>query len=269
MSIDRSRVMQWLRAEVYRDHRDGPVKRVVLRHVAGDKLASEITSQEVPAAPDEAWLVNAVGEFELAAISDADGAGGMQKYCLLSYRVDDRSSGRLPFRIMGEADDEESLSSEPATAKGFLAQLMRHNEASARIATQSIQQVLAAQHHTIEEQAAMLKHLTAIHFENIREREELLDRKHERELETRRAELRDGMVKEAIEKVQLLAPVVINRLAGQKLLPQETSTEGEALRAFLQSLSEEQFQAILGALKPEQKVALSMFVDSVGTEKTQ
>ena len=92
-------------------------------------------------------------DIEQEAVRDACGIGRLQRYVLYAYRTESKkeASSRLTFNVDGQAESEEN-ESEPPTAKGQLAQLMRHNEALAKMVVgQSVQ--------TTESQARMTARL--------------------------------------------------------------------------------------------------------------
>lgn len=158
---------------------------------------------------------------------------------------------------------EESLNSEPASLEGLLAQLMRHNEINSKTNAQAIGQVLTMQHRTIEEQGAQLRHLVSKSFEAIAMVEELASAKHERELSLKKAETQGRIMEDMAEKAMMLAPSIVNRIAGQKLLREKTTPEMETIKAVLGSLTPPQWDTILSALSPEQKIALGSLMEIV------
>lgn len=271
MSIDRNRIGQWIRREIYREHRDGPVRRLVIRHVTTEKLAGEVFSLEAPAVFDEAWIAHALTEIELAADQDAEGLGESQKYCVLAFRGEpgqERSSGRFSFRVTVVDDGEsEFVTSEPATLKGLLTQQMRHTEAMMRLTVQSIGQVQAMHQRTIEEQYQQLREYSAKHLDTLHLVEGLQQRSHERQLEVQREESRSEMAREAIEKLMLLAPALINRALGQKALPEKISPEVASLQAFFSTLTEDQWSSILATLTPEQQITIGTVLNTLSGDK--
>jgi len=264
--MDTVKLLRWLRAEVFKTHRQGKIKTITLHHVIGEKLGHEILSLEIPPTFDESWLSEVILEIEQTTQGDADELGGMQRYCLLVYRNSERSSGRFPFRVAGHEESAEEMLSEPATAQGLLSQLMRHNEINSKTALQAVAQVLTMQHRTIEEQGSQLRHHVSQQIEMVRLIEELHSAKHERELSMRKAESQERFANDAMDKAMLLLPSIVNKLAGQKLLPERSTPEVETLRAFLSSLKQEQWNHIMSGLSKEQQIALGSFLDILGNK---
>jgi len=265
------RIDTWLRRNIFNQKdSQGPIFKICLRHVIqGNKIGSEISQFEVSTAmqgPDIEALVN---EIETHAYDDASGisGGGIQRYVLLPYYKlsPDKPIGRLVFNVSSNEDGEsgDTLDSEPATQKGLLSQLMRHNEALSKTLVLGMQSVIQSQQRTINQQSQQLEHVSDKHFEAISLIEDLSTGKHERELETKRLELRQQMQLESFNNIKMLMPVVVNKLTGKKIMKEPVTAQQMLLKQFMDSIKPEQFQTFLGQMNQEQQIAMMELYQSM------
>jgi hypothetical protein len=69
------------------------------------------------------------------------------------------------------------------------------------------------------------------------------------------------------EKLSLLVPVVINKLAGQKVFNTDDPSV-LMLKSFAESMSVEQFQRIQSTLTPEQSILLGQLMNGLAQKKS-
>jgi hypothetical protein len=270
-ALDSSRASQWLRSQVFAMHRDGRCTSFAVKHIANGKLGNEIFRVDVPQAADETWIASAFADIETHVEMDAGGLGGVQQYCALAYREKsaDRSTGRFTFRVSVEDDlDDNLVNSEPATKGGIVAQAMRHTEVMMRSTTVAIGQVIANQARTIERLAGENDHLLTNQSRVYELLEDLSQRKHERDLENKREEFKQQVSGEIVEKVNMLLPAIVNKLAGRKLMAGADPAQ-EGIKQWLTSLNEQQMSAIMSTLSIEQKASLGMLIDSFSVNENE
>lgn len=195
------------------------------------------------------------------AQQNADGFEGVTSYYLHPL-YDDKSQGsRSPvwrMRSQETMSPEQAnlmgLDSEPANAKGITAQLMRHNEALARITTQSMMGMLSTQQNIIDRQSTHIERLERNHTETFLALEEAESRKHERLLESKKQDHDEERKAEVFKKVIQYLPVLASKF---KPLPNspvglEGSAENhplvEALFSTFDSLSSDQVEKIAQVL---------------------
>src|SRR5262245_12354067 len=125
----RHRIARWLRPLLEAVEEQRP-SRIAIRHVSVNDRHADVSTIAVAEETDDDALAALAEEIEVAIQNDADGLGGMQRYLVVALRGEAQLT-RLPFRMAATDEDEagEPIDSEPATSKGLLAQLMRHNEA--------------------------------------------------------------------------------------------------------------------------------------------
>lgn len=256
---------KWLRRELTKERTsDGAVTKIVLRHAAAGSKGSEVESMDLPVTFQVDDLPNIVDEIVSRAQTDADGQGGigMQRYVASLHIKGERTSvGRFPFRLKGAGDEFEDAGDEPANMRGMMTQFMRHNEAMARTMIQSVQGITMTMARRLESADVTIAKLTESAQRNIQILEEARSEQHTRDLELLQAETKSKREDQIFEKVSLLVPVVINKLAGQKVFNAEDPS-AIMLRSFAESMSAEQFAQIRAALNQEQTLLLMQIMQN-------
>jgi len=249
------------RAVIIEDDKHGPCVRVTLAHGKSSGAAARLHAWAIvdgqrtqPAAQSLAREVYDVAHDHAGAFD------GVQRYALAAFYGEEIEPGRTgAFRVSVDAGRDSSSAAEPteeATGRGMLAQTMRHNEALTRFTLQSAETVtrsLAQQLGELRMENSELR--TRLH-DSMTAVEKAMSEQHNRELESRRFELRSVAQRELVQKIDLLFPVLLNRLSGIRALP--AGPGGDTMRALVSSISQEQLQAIGNVLRPEQAVA---FID--------
>jgi hypothetical protein len=191
--------------------RIGPFpERIVIRHLSVNDRQADVGAVPLPGdAEGEAGAAEIAGRLGDLIATDAEGLGGMQRYLLVALRGSE-VLGRLPIRAAGGADEgaADPIDSEPATARGLVAQLMRHNEANSRIVSLSMGQIVA----TLLRQNERLR-LVAEEAEDKRYAvanltEQLLSQQHERDLEARMVEERGELLRHGLTQLRGVVPFV-------------------------------------------------------------
>jgi hypothetical protein len=181
-------------------------------------------------------------------------------------------SDRKIFRIEGIGANPDSLlgETEQPDTRGIVSQMMRHNEASARI---SLGQTLGIVEHykaILRERDARIAALEA-KLEQVGElQHEIVSMQHERTLDLIREKRVDKRTAFVREKLEMLTPVIMSKVLGAGTPKGSGSIFGEeVLRQFLKSLGPQQFAAITGALNPEQVVALYEIFERYSDRETE
>jgi hypothetical protein len=208
-----------------------------------------------------------VGEIEMLVnnIVDAaqrnadDHASGLQKYAICAYYPQEpQYKPQKVFRVAAEdlVDSGSVEPSEPPTDKGLLSQLMRHNEVNLRQSTQV----------TCFLFDVMRKEMSRLHEKDERNEQQRMDmiqvqqgmmnETHSRILREREAEagiaLREGL----FDQIKAIAPVIMNRIAGKQILPEEDKSF-LLTGSFLESLSDEQQNFLRNTLSGPQTALLA------------
>ncbi len=266
MGFDK-RLDAWLCKQLFSTADTGPVEKIVVRHLSVGNSGQEIESIDCPANINEETIRTLKEDITQLIEGDADGLpGDVQSYMVQVWRKD-KPRGRITIRIMGELADSNGYDSEPANKTGHLAQLMRHNEVIIMNMVKGQSQVQYAMGRMIERLIGQNESMEQHRLDNLELTEALLTNKHERELDLLAEERKDKNSAELISSVKLLGPALVNRLSknkdGESLLPESDTPNELAVKALLDSLTDEQKTSFLGTLGPTQKVALMELFRSV------
>lgn len=200
-------------------------------------------------------------EVYQAAQDDAAGLRGPTRYQVLAYEGDDDAPcTRMSFRIMPDVELSDAIGeeSEPPTAQGHMAQMMRHNEGSIRTSLGATNDIIRHYQRMNDSKDAQLEKFGEMHFKVLSAYEKLMDRQYEREASLRAEARKERQMEMIIEKLEMLAPIAMN-----KLLSSNDPTESPPLlelqvAALLKSLPTQMIGMIQGALPPESR---ALFMD--------
>jgi hypothetical protein len=239
----------------------GRCEKVVLRHLnierknQGDVGTFPVRLEE--GAEDE--IQPLVTQIADAAQSDAnDLKSGVQTYAIYAYFTLDKSySVRKIFRVSAEEEMErDAMPTEQPTEKGLVAQTMRHLEAVMRHSTISSNMQLQTMQRENARLSEMNERFSQQQIDFLVLMQDLMNDATKRRLDERREEAGLAMKSEALEKLNALAPVIINRIAGKPILP-EPDKSFMLMSALLENLSDDQQQKLMGMLSDSQKMVLA------------
>ena len=258
----KKKVESWLRRMLYGTP-DSVPDRIVLSTVTSlKKSGTELhcilfpEKGQTSAEEIEGWI----SEIEQIAYDDCEDLGGVQRYALLPY-YGKAQRNRLIFRMAGEEKDDDAFDSEPANKIGLIAQLMRHNEAIMRSSLGATNNVINQYARTVATLASQNEALNAKHVESMVLMEDLTVQKHERQLQNRREDFQLGMKQEIFKDGKTLLPLVVNRLVGKKVLPENVDAKTMAMKGLMESLRPEQIGKVAQQLNPAQQVAFLEFYE--------
>jgi hypothetical protein len=271
-------IESWIRDQLARKGPQGKCVAFVLHHVSAKRTGiGAIERTEVPDKPDEGWSMQAAAWFLKTAEADATALEGtpgskLQTYTLgaLFEKSGDSPVVRHSFRVsvsdVEEGSGDPSVS-EPATAEGLQGQLMRHLEAMARMATQGAQRTIDGLQKQVDQKDALLERYQRKDLERMELTEQLISRKHERELQTYEAEAKEKRKDALFDLLMPLVPMIGKRLTGVKLLPGGLK-EGDGLKALLASITESQMEHLWKVLTPTQIAALASMMEELQKPQT-
>lgn len=207
-----------------------------------------------------------------AAQRDCDDlSSGLQQYALYAYfPADTNYVPRKVFRV-SPSDIEierDTTPSEPATEKGLVAQTMRHLEAVMRTTTITSNMFMTMMRDELARMSTMNEKFSAQHVDFMVLLQDLLDRSHTRRLNERSEEATIAMKESALNKIETLLPVIINRIAGKPILP-EQSKAFMLLSGLLEGLSPEQQNHLRDMLDPAQLTVLAEILADYEQQKSK
>jgi|WetSurSiteA1Bulk_404760.scaffolds.fasta_scaffold33603_2 hypothetical protein len=270
---------QWLRQNVLiKDEETGPcVKLKVIHFSVNKKPQGDVGQIKVDvslAESDTGYIDSLIRDVINRAQADANNLhSGVQLYAVFAYyaRSGANYTPRCYFRVSAEEEYDPEVAggdpSEPPNATGLVSQLMRHVEAVQRSAQmgnayiiQSLQADNASQRNLIQAmQQQTIDFMSLI--------QESLDNSAQRRNEERATETKQQMLEGVFEQLKLIVPIIMNKLAGQKITP-ETDPSFTLLASLFESLSQEQQQHLItNFLNPAQAAVFAEFLDTYEKRK--
>lgn len=246
----------FLRRQFFAPHHDGRCLRLQLFHLAGKHRG--VRNWPVPERVEESALPEWEHDILSAAQADASDLFGRQRYSICAYyeRQPTTVAESKPFTRDGGGagvdDGGEDSDSEPPTEKGLTRQLMRHLEGTTRLMVANTQTLLKAQGDVFAVTAKRLAESEGQRFQMTQMYESMLSEHHARQLAAKEHEQKMKMWEEAFDKVKLLLPLAVNKIAGARIMPEPASMQNEMLGSFIDTITPEQVEAMQSIMKPEQ-----------------
>lgn len=280
--LPKTQFSMWLRVQLL--GQEESCRKIIVRHAtATGRIGQVLHSIEVPneIAPDDAtwdeWITDQIDMIDQLTQADAEGSTtGVEKYSIQTFHgKENRATATFSIRVAAETNiEDDGISNEPATRPGLLAQMMRHNEAMARMTIIGTGNIIKAQNSQIAKYERVIDKLLEEKFETVVTVEQLVSQKHERDLETAKVEHEIEQKEKLFDKAMLLAPIIANKLIGrgkdgEKIIPEETTPLEQSVHSFASSLTEKQFEKLLEALDVDQKVSLLAMINSVNDKQAK
>ena len=267
----------WLRRQILaKDEKNGDCYRLIIRHYSinkkpqGDVDKIDLDPEMIAHDPNAIdYIINQVCEI---AQADANALrSGLQTYGVHAYfTLNQGYSPRHLFRVGAEDLDPESNGadpSEPATAQGLQAQLMRHNEALMKGMVMNTSYIMEALRRENADQRQLISKNMEQSIEFVALMQETLDNSSKRRIDERNSEIKQEALAGVFEHLKLLLPTLLNRIAGQKIAP-ETNPSFTTLAALFESMPAEQQQAFVTQfLSPAQAMLFGEFLDTYEKRK--
>lgn len=179
--------------------------------------------------------------------------GGPQRYVVSAYdmdREDNGEFGSVPFMNTGficegnPAAFSEVISSEPPTSEGLMASLMRHNNMMFQQHNAAIHSLVSHLASSLQKKSEENERLMADRVGTITIMEDLLSRKHERDMDVRQQESSITRKNEIWTKLSELLPIAVNKLAGKELVRQKSTAFEATVMTFMESIQSGQLDTI-------------------------
>jgi hypothetical protein len=247
-----TRVTRFLREKA----RAGAV-RVELRQVGEGDRESAVDTWPIDASsrPDEI-----ARELEDIAQSDSTAIGGVNVYAAIAFDAEGRALGRSSFRLTAEAEPGAIAPTEKATLIGMRAQEMRHNEMYAQLSANSALDMIENYRVLLDDYRGEVTRLrsdvqtaNAKQVEFIGLYESLVSERAARELEAAKARRLDEAQREILDKLKMLWPIVVHKLAGAPNAP-FVGHQAELLKVLLANVSRAEIDAMASALPIDKRL---------------
>lgn len=259
---NKKKITRWLKPLMF-PYEEGEPKAfyIAVKHVSASGRLADVVTRKIAEPRDEPSFSSYIADTEQACLDDCEGSGGVQKYVIQGMDEAKHVIGRLTVRYTASRTEDEldaGFDSEPATALGITAQLMRHNEARERIDKAGWGAIIQQQRLTIESLTEKNNELIQKHLDMMGVMEELQSMKSERELAVLK-ESNSMEIKQRIGKtITLLLPALAKKLTGVDTAVTDPATV--TMQELVTSLSESQLEALSGILTPEQTLAVLQLV---------
>lgn len=250
----------------------GKCTKVVLSHLNVERKKQGDVAVIVPQVENGEYD-HFLREVAEAAQGDAnDLRAGVQTYALYAhYELDRNTVVRKMFRVAAEdsQDVERDIRpSEPATEAGLVAQTMRHNEAIMRATTVQMGYLVQTMQAEMRRISEMNEKFMQTHVDTMVLVQDALDGSHRRRLEERAEEANLAMKDAAFSKIDTLLPVLINRIAGSQVLPEEDKSL-MLMAQLLEGLTDVQQQQLLATLTDTQRILLAEVMATYEKKKSR
>lgn len=268
-------IVGWLRSHVFFADKDlhGDCNKITLRHLNIErKPQGDVQTFQVRAGEEDDNLLPVLHAICDAAQKDAnDLSAGIQTYALYAFFPKDLSySPRKLFRVnSADAEIERDIApSEPPTEKGLVAQTMRHMESIMKTSAVSLGYLVNSQQAEIRRLAEMNEKFSQQQIDFMVLLQDTMDHSHQRRLAEKETEVGIAIKESAISKLEALIPVIINRLAGQEVLPTEDRSF-MLMGTLLENMTADQQRTLLTTLSDPQRIALSEILSEYEKKKSK
>ncbi len=269
---------QWLRQNVLVvDPENGPCVKLKVMHFSVNKkpqgdLGQIKINQEM--ANEVGYIDGLINEVIGRAQADANNLhSGIQLYAVFAYyeKSGVNYTPRCFFRVSAEEEyDPDVTGSDPSEtpdAKGLVSQLMRHVEAIQRSSQMGNAYIIQSLQADNASQRTLIQSLQQQTIDFMALIQDSLDNSARRRNEERATETKQQMLEGVFEQLKLVVPIIMNKLAGQKIAP-ETDPSFTLLASLFESLSQEQQQTLVtGFLNPAQAAVFAEFLETYEKRK--
>lgn len=271
MSSD-PKLMRYLRNTFLISHKEGRCVRLELKHIVPKGPLGDVQTYNVGDAQDvtDDFLEELHAQINTDAEMDAEGNGGLQKFQLLAFHEsnDKKNLSRHTFRCGDASMEEQDFESEPANERGLVSQLMRHNEAMMRSQVIGSNNAMNNLLRQLEKVQTEKENLENDRYRNLGLMEKLMSHGHERIMAERESEHQMLMKQDIYKKLMMLAPTIVNKMTGAKVLPEAGDAQKMMMKNFAESITADQFGKLQTVFSPEQMVVISELLQSTQQEET-
>jgi len=211
-------------------------------------------------------LANALDQV---AATFAAGIPGRQQFVIYADFLPSLRREQFSLGKLGEGEFEKGFGSEPATERGFMAQMMRHNEANTRLCYQHQAEIFDRLLKTIELTSTMNEQLLKENAEVMVAAKQMVMEKAADEHNKKKELLEYQRSTAERAKLLQLAPAVLNKavlaLTGKELIP-TSNIALDVLKNLSETLTEDQVKGLANILTPEQLSQLAPVLISLKEE---
>jgi hypothetical protein len=254
MAANRGKLIRFLREQAIRTVKDERLTRFALKHLDASNKSASLWEADCNGETSVDDLAN---DIERLSTEDAEGIGGTNKYGVFAYfGTSNDPSARHTFRVFAEETPQEGTGpSESADAKGLTAQHMRFTEANQKLTVGAFGETLRRFQGMLDRALEHNEKLMSGHIEMVEVMQGMLSQTQERNLAVNREVTQERRKDALFQGIRVLGPMVVNRLAGSKVLPENTTPKEEIASQLMSSLSASQIEGLQSLLSPNQLLA--------------
>lgn len=211
-----------------------------------------------------------LGAFWQTAQDDADGHLGTTAYVVIAYQGTKEGERGPMFRLRSQ---DASLTSgggilgetEPATAQGLQAQLMRHLEAKDRTMGVMIEHMANQATGIIARQATQIEHYEKRHWENVELAERMMLDRSAADAEKTKQIAFDKRMDETMKMLKPIIPLLMSKLKGISK-DAKAGAQTDVLKALMSNVTPEQMEQIATILGPQSLALAELYLDARKSE---
>jgi len=215
-----------------------------------------------------------IQEIYAEAQDDAQNFRGPQRYVIYFYEDGQQGANRKVFVVEGQPSEDEDGelegSNEPATGKGHLAQMMRHNESYMRMAIGNQRETMGIMKSLLVDVVGELKQHKEVHFKVMDLYSQLQDRVFERDMEREDKKTMRSLKEQAGTMLMSQAPTLLNMFASRLSSSDEKQQRDAQIKLmisqFARSLNSEQMEALLQPLTNDQRIVFMQLYNDLRDE---
>ena len=264
---------------------DGAKKCIAisLMHVTGG-VRTEVQTMKLGAKVWEpkqlAEMFDGMASEHSAGLSSSESGSGQEAYQLVAFFDDAPDLPQCPLPLMKKTGSiilaDDPIVTEPPTARGELAQSMRHRDAWHAFALEMTARTHTAMAQIIDRLSNRLQIVEKENQDTIEIAKDMIMKEAADSHRYAMAEKEFERKTEERKRLMQIGPPLINQLLGREVFPQST-VDSTLLEGMLESLDEAQLQklieVVLPVLKPEQAALLvgrfTQIVEAVNARKAK
>jgi len=196
------------------------------------------------------------------AHKDAENQRGTTRYVVMAFKEGDQNNfARTSFRLPGGmSHTNDDMETELPDEKGIVSQMMRHTEASFRMALSGMGEIVRGLSQQLADANRQNNKLATMQFQVLELQQTMLDRQAERELAIQVQKADDDRKKQVFEKLAMLFPILLKKMTGEGKSIEALLGE-EQIGTLLEGLSQDQVTSMLGMFEPAQHAAFLALYD--------
>lgn len=245
--FDKAKLDPWLRRQLWGKKANELVSFQLLHQSpTGASLLEEVTLPTEKIEDADVFINDIIDLMKTDVISTSESNGGVQNFAICANFGEDNDSVYFKFRHALSAFENDNVGgSEPANAQGLLAQTQRHLEVRERTTWGMVSTIMSNQQRMLDKYQEGFERLLDRQMDVMKASEDILSKKHERDIDLRKQERKDKTVSDITDKFMALLPIAVYKLTGKNIMGADTAANNAVADSFIESIGEEQFEKMV------------------------